>query len=218
MRLEYGTDEYRAISNVLKDDSRISIELYNDSEARETVLKDLATPPFLIHMITHGFYCSDFAKSTHPGNINPLLKSGLAMAGANTTLGNNRMGSNGDSFDDGILTAFEVTSLNLEGTDLVTLSACESGVGQTLDGEGVFGLRCAFQNAGARSLLMSLWKIPDKETSQLMEYFYSFWVNGDSKADALRHAELKMIDDLKDRYGYALPYLWGGFVLTGTPE
>lgn len=216
--LQYGDAELRSVNRILGQNAHLTVRQWSDRGASESLFKHLPTPPSVLHMITHGFYCPDLFRSEHPGSINPLLKSGLALAGANTALKGSGTTNVTAVSDDGILTAFEVSTLNLVGTDLVTLSACESGMGQTVDGEGVFGLRCAFQSAGARSLLMSLWKIPDRETARLMEYFYTFWIGGDSKSTALHKAELRMIDDLKSEIGCAPPFLWGGFVLTGNPD
>jgi CHAT domain-containing protein len=120
--------------------------------------------------------------------------------------------------EDGILTAYEISGLNLIGTDLAVLSACETGVGDVRNGEGVFGLRRAFQHAGARSILMSLWKVPDKETSELICRFYSAWLDGRSKKAAFRQSVLEMITLVRQRYGSAHPYYWGGFVLVGASD
>jgi len=108
--------------------------------------------------------------------------------------------------------------LNLVGTELVTLSACETGVGEVKNAEGVYGLRRAFQQAGAQAIVMSLWKVPDKETCELMDDFYKNWSSGQTKKKALRQAALKVLKDCRAKYGCAHPYLWGGFVLLGDPN
>jgi CHAT domain-containing protein len=106
--------------------------------------------------------------------------------------------------------------LNLRGTELVVLSACETGRGHTQDGEGVFGLRRAFQEAGAESVLMTLWEVPSIETQELLSDFYRYWI-----ADSVdkHQALLKAQDDerkiVQQRYGSDLPYYWGAFVLVG---
>lgn len=105
--------------------------------------------------------------------------------------------------------------MNLQQTELVVLSACETGLGQVQNGEGVFGLRRAFQEAGAESVLMSMWAVPDRETQELMTLFYEKWLAGEDKPGALREAQLEMRIRVKRRYGRDIPFYWGGFVLVG---
>ena len=136
---------------------------------------------------------------------NPLLRSGLILAGGNhswsgtepTTLGN-----------DGILSAAEVSNLNLENTYLVVLSACETGLGDISGNEGVFGLQRAFKTAGANYLLMSLWKVPDAETSEFMQHFYTEWNRLGDLEEAFRSTQKIM----KATYPNE-PYKWAAFVL-----
>ncbi len=139
---------------------------------------------------------------------NPLLRSGLALAGANTYLQSGRVPADAD---DGLLTAEDVIGLDLTGTELVVLSACDTGLGDARIGEGVFGLRYAFAVAGARSLVMSLWKVPDEETSRFMFCLYRKLLvsEGKNRAEAIREAQLIM------RREYVHPYFWGGFVFQG---
>jgi CHAT domain-containing protein len=139
---------------------------------------------------------------------NPLLRSGLALAGANTWL---QRGSLSAEAEDGLLTAEDVTGLDLLDTQLVVLSACETGLGEVRVGEGVFGLRRAFVVAGAKTLVMSLWKVPDEQTHQLMVDFYQRVLSGQGVADALREAQLAM------KARYADPYYWGAFICQGDP-
>jgi len=144
---------------------------------------------------------------------NPLLRSGIALAGANTAL------KSGDSKEsDGIVTAEKILGLRLRGTDMVVLSACDTGIGEVRAGEGVFGLRRAFTQAGAKSLVMSMWSVPDKETKELMVEFYkNIQSRQMNRCQALRQAALKEMEIVKDRYGYANPYYWGAFVFMGEP-
>jgi CHAT domain-containing protein len=93
------------------------------------------------------------------------------------------------------------------------LSACETGLGEIKNGEGAFGLRRALQEAGAESVLMSLWKVRDRETSELMQIFYKEWLSGKEKTEALKAAQLQMRQRVIERYGNDLPFYWGGFVL-----
>src|SRR5262249_49196544 len=143
---------------------------------------------------THGFFLTDASGKTAGGSgtrainakvkiENPLLRSGLALAGANL---------NKDSADNGILTALEASSLNLWGTKLVTLSACDTGVGEVKTGEGVYGLRRAFTLAGTETLVMSLWPVSDYVTREMMTTYYTGLKNGLGRGEALRQAELAM--------------------------
>ncbi len=139
---------------------------------------------------------------------NPLVRSGLAFAGANKA-------SEVTEGDDGILTALEITGMDLYGTELVVLSACDTGVGEIKTGEGVFGLRRAFALAGARNLLMSLWPVSDEITANQMKGFYQN-LQKLPPAEALRQAQLETIKELKAQYnGAAPPGLWAPFILQG---
>src|SRR5207248_6339380 len=113
--------------------------------------------------------------------------------------------------EDGLLTAEDVTGLDLLDTDLVVLSACETGLGEVHVGEGVFGLRRAFVLAGAKTLVMSLWKVPDRQTQELMEDFYRRVLAGEPRAEALRQAQLAM------KAKYPDPLYWGAFICQGDP-
>jgi CHAT domain-containing protein len=148
---------------------------------------------------THGFFLSDqqvasaalrpvsFSAETPPLPLgeNPLLRSGLALAGANAR-------RSGES-DDGILTAAEAAQLDLRGTQLVVLSACETGLGQVQQGEGVYGLRRALVLAGAQAQLVSLWKVADGQTQALMVDYYQHLLKGEGRSAALREAQKAMI-------------------------
>src|ERR1051326_790419 len=170
--------------------------------------------PRLLHIATHGFFLEDAAKSPshdaakregiQPGVKvgNPLLRSGLALAGAN--LGNGRSNS-------GIITALEASSLNLWGTKLVTLSACDTGVGEVRNGEGVYGLRRAFFLAGTETLVMSLWPVSDRVTREIMTAYYTGLKQGLGRGEALRQAELAMLKR-KDRQH---PFYWASFIQSG---
>jgi len=184
--------------------------------AKETSVKK-AKGMRVLHLATHGFFLesshNEISKKTEIANRkidyfieNPLLRSGLAFAGANhaTVL---------QSEDDGILTAFEMTGLNLYNTDLVTLSACETGIGEVISGEGVFGLRRAFALSGAKNTVMSLWPVSDQFTSEHMIDFYRYYANGKTPMEALRQSQIIAINELRKIYNNAPVCLWAPFIL-----
>jgi len=141
---------------------------------------------------------------------NPLLLSGLALSGAN------RRATAGPNDDDGILTAEEVASLNLEGVEWAVLSACDTGVGEIKAGEGVFGLRRAFQVAGARTVVMSLWSVDDQATRAWMRALYEGrFQQRLSTADAVHAASLSLLRDRRTRGQSTHPFYWAAFVATG---
>lgn len=135
---------------------------------------------------------------------NPLNRSGLLFAGAN----NSWKGKPAEGLEDGILTAYEASNVVLTNTKLVTLSACETGLGDIKGSEGVYGLQRAFKMAGAEYLLMSLWKVPDAETAEFMEHFYGKWFSGGTIEAAFQETQHYM----KRRYP-GTPYKWAAFVL-----
>jgi CHAT domain-containing protein len=141
-----------------------------------------------------------------------MLRSGLLFGGADRVFSG---GPSASDLDDGVLTAYEALGLRLHGTELVILSACETGLGEVKNGEGVFGLRRALEVAGAESILMSMWSVPDRETQELMTLFYEKWLGGKDKHEALREAQLEMRRRTKARYGQDRPFFWGAFVLAG---
>ncbi|MFH1891552.1 MAG: CHAT domain-containing tetratricopeptide repeat protein [Candidatus Zixiibacteriota bacterium] len=214
--LPYSREEAESVAMTLGRRAQSKIEFYHSIEAIEEILKSMPAAPRVLHLATHGYFCEDTELDAITMVENPLLRSGLALAGANRVVSG--VADDGPHAEDGVLTAFEVSGLNLVGTELVTLSACESGLGQVKNGEGVYGLRRAFQHAGARTIVMSLWKVPDKETCELMELFYRAWLSGESKSVALRKAALSLMSERRRSKGSAHPLFWGGFVLVGDPE
>lgn len=208
-----GTEkEIETINSILKD-SKSSVELFSKSNASEDNLKNIQSPDIL-HIATHGYFLSNDDTSKTKQSIANLindnykndsyLKSGLLLAGAQNTLNGNQP----ENSNNGILTAEEAKSLNLKDTELVVLSACETGLGNNLIGEGVIGLQRAFMIAGAKSVIMSLWSVSDEKTQELMTLFYTNWINNNmTKEDALHQAKLAM------KKLYPQPYYWAGFVL-----
>ena len=183
---------------------RWKTSVYTNEIALKTAV-ERAVSPRVVHLATHGFFLPDQqikadrtgAGGSQPAGIeDPMLRSGLYFAGANRTLARKPAG---EGLDNGVLTAMEAGSLNLRGTELV-----------------VFGLRCALEEAGAQSILMSLWSVPDQETLELMKRFYSKWLDGMEIHEALKEAQLEMREQVRKSHdGKDLPYYWGAFVLVG---
>jgi len=189
--------------------------LTGDAARKEAVLRQNA--PRVLHLATHGFFVSTTSlqrgNQSRQSGLDEMLQSGLFFAGANRTLTG---GAPIPGQENGILTSYETAQLNLEGTELVVLSACETARGQQGDnGEGVFGLRRALEEAGARAVLMSSWSVPDRETQELMALFYQKWLAGADKHEALRQAQLEERVAVRQRYGKDSPFYWGAFVLVG---
>lgn len=209
--------EVQSIGELLRGKNWL-VSSYQGEQALEEVVKGAASPRVL-HLATHGFFMSDQqikrAKglSGEPTGLeDPMMRSGLFFAGADRMLkGEPPI----EGVESGVLTAYEASTLNLQGTELVVLSACETGRGHVQSGEGVFGLRRALQEAGAEAVLMSLWSVPDRETQELMTLFYKNWLGGMEKPEALRRAQMTERDQVKKRYGEDLPYYWGAFILVG---
>ncbi len=175
--------------------------------ATETAVK-AARRPRIMHLATHGFFLPDQTLGMDdPQYETPLIRSGLAFAGANFAT----LATTGD---DGLLTALEIAGMDLSATELVVLSACDTGVGEVRTGEGVFGLRRAFTIAGAANLLMSLWRVDDVTTADQMRRFYANLPKM-APAGALREAQLANIAQLRTRDGDAQPRLWAPFVVQG---
>jgi CHAT domain-containing protein len=236
-RLPGTKEEVTTIHALLGKDQA---ELYTGKEALEEVLRKKGTPRIL-HLATHGFFLEDLDLSRFDNesrtrgvigfspqtpiqkdkkntrinlkDVNPLLRSGIALAGANRAL-------TVDDVEkcDGIVTAEKILGLRLQGTEMVVLSACDTGIGEVKAGEGVYGLRRAFSQAGAKSLVMSMWQVPDRETKELMINFYKNLQSGKlNRCDSLRQASLKQMRIVKKRYGHANPFYWGAFVFLGEP-
>lgn len=228
-RLPGTGDEVRAIQKLFGGQKA---DIYTDKMAVDKVLQ-INPSPFILHLATHGFFLSDQGIEDYDNNINergvnivskapvaetkfenPLLRSGIALSGANKTLQSGDIGMN-----DGIITAEKILGIRLQGTDMVVLSACETGLGEVKSGEGVFGIRRAFMQAGAKSLVMSMWQVPDMETKELMVAFYNNIIfNNMNRAQALRDAMLQQMKVTNKRYASANPYFWGAFILLGEPS
>lgn len=207
----------------------LGVEPWMGSDVLEARIKNCRSPRIL-HLATHGYFLKDQTRDPNkelrglgavewptggasgrlsgPGLENPLLRSMLILAGFNTWF---KRGHLPAEAEDGMLTAEDVTGMDLLATELVVLSACETALGEVHVGEGVFGLRRAFVLAGAKTLVMSLWKVPDEQTRELMEDFYRRILAGEGRAEALRQAQLEM------KRKYPDPLYWGAFICQGDP-
>jgi hypothetical protein len=186
------------------------------ADAVESAIKHVHSP-LVLHIATHGFFLPDRPEERDAaesagrlagGIENPMLRSGLALAGANTWLDARWLPS---TAEDALLNGEDVSALDLTSTEMVVLSACDTGLGDVTAGEGVFGLRRAFVLAGARTLIMSLWKVPDQQTQELMTEFYHRILAGAPRAAALRAAQLAI------KAVYPDPLYWGAFICQGEP-
>jgi CHAT domain-containing protein len=207
--------------------SGTGVTVLSGSTASETAVKKALAGRRVLHFATHGFFINDAcppdgsrsggvarssvaARFAEEGRENPLLLSGLAFAGANR-----RGGARLDE-DDGILTAEEVAGLNLNGVEWAVLSACDTGLGEIRAGEGVFGLRRAFQVAGARTVIMSLWPVDDQATRAWMRALYEArFRRGLSTADAVHAASITVLKERREKKQSTLPVYWAAFVAAG---
>lgn len=199
------------------------------ARASEEAFKKWAPTAKVLHIATHGFFIQDRCLSTleasseeasRPSALliepvssgeNPLLMSGLALAGANRR---HELDPESDA-EDGILTAEEIAVMNLIGVDWAVLSACETGVGRVQAGEGVLGLRRAFEMAGVRTLIMSLWTVEDVATQTWMRSLFEARLGGSQMAEAVRLASLRMIAKNRSRGKTTHPFSWGAFIAAG---
>ncbi|MDN4166098.1 CHAT domain-containing protein [Cytophagales bacterium LB-30] len=207
--------EIEGISTLLKT-TQWKTETYLAEQANEAQIKSTHNPAVL-HIATHGFFIENTSEKTDwvystdvkDGKNNPLLRSGILLSGAAESIAKQLQNEPLQGQEDGILTAYEAMNLSLDHTQLVVLSACETGSGEVSNGEGVYGLQRAFKVSGAQNVLMSLWKVDDSATQQLMNAFYTNWMASGNKHEALRKAQI----DLQQKYPD--PYYWGAFVMIG---
>ncbi len=208
-----GTEDEIERINFILQKNKLEVVKFSGNEATEESIKSLCkrNSPDIIHIATHGFFFNEpretqesSAQNPFKKSSNPLFRSGLIFAGANWVWSGGR---EIEGIENGILTAYEVSNMDLQNTELVVLSACETGLGDIKGGEGVYGLQRAFKVAGAKTIIMSLWKVPDKETVELMELFYSNWIEKKmTKHEAFSQAQREM----RKKY---LPYYWAAFVM-----
>jgi CHAT domain-containing protein len=196
-------------------------KILTGAKATEAAIKQVRGP-LILHVATHGFFLADRKLATPDGTglgseegaagleqthdaltENPLLRAGLILAG----IKQNQSGPG----EDGVLTALEAAELNLWETKLVTLSACDTGLGEVKNGDGVYGLRRALALAGSESQVMSLWQVADKATRELMVGYYTGLQRGEGRSEALRNVQLQMLRSRERRH----PYYWAGFIQSG---
>jgi CHAT domain-containing protein len=193
--------------------------------ATEAALKDRAAGARVLHLATHGFFlgsrCASAAGSSAIGAAddpdararsagNPLLLAGFALTGAN------RRAAAGPQVEDGILTAEEIAALDLRSVEWAVLSGCDTGVGEVLPGEGVFGLRRAFQLAGARTVIMSLWPVDDEDTRRWMTGVYERrFAAGAATTEAVRESTLEQLRRRRRTGSSTHPFYWAAFIAAG---
>jgi len=217
IRLPHTKEEADAIEIILKKKDNFIIKNYQNTMALEERLLE-AESPTILHIATHGYFFKDenirylqswkfsvdIDKLEEIEIENPMLRSGIVLAGVNTSL---KLGK-----DNGVVSSEKILGLNLKNTELVVLSACDTGIGKVQSGEGVFGLKRAFILSGAKTMVMSLWGVSSKETKNLMVDFYTLLSEGKSKCQAFRLAKLKMKKKKEN------PFFWAPFIMIGKPE
>lgn len=217
--VKYLPGTLKEVEEISQNFSKVP-RLVTDISGTEESFKSLAgSSTDIIHLATHGFFWSnedaknrDYVTFLNPNNKKEqsnedkaLMRSGLFFSGANIGLKGETLP---DDVEDGVLTALELSNMNLGNVDMVVMSACESGLGET-SGEGVFGLQRGFKLAGANTLLMSLWKVDDTATKLLMTEFYKYYLSGKSKQESLRLAQ----KSLRNSSEFSEPEYWAAFIL-----
>jgi CHAT domain-containing protein len=202
-----GTQKELASIKSLLAAKQYKINYLIKTDASEENVKEMK-PSKILHIATHGFFMPEpeqeseekvFGIASSKSKENPMLRAGLLLANAEAAIA-------GQS-ENGILTAYEVSNLQLSGNEMVTLSACETGLGDVKNGEGVYGLQRAFQVAGSETIVMSLWKVSDEATQLLMSSFYKNYMQSGNKQKAFKQAQAELKSKWKE------PYYWGAFVM-----
>jgi len=231
--LEGSKTETQAINQIVSKKKK-DVSYYSGSNATEELFKSTAPKGTVLHIATHGFFYADpelieektvvsseeededlafrggkegFGVKSFVMNKNPLMRSGIVLAGANDVWNRTSMkDAEGNSIEDGVLTAQEVITIDMRNTELVVLSACETGLGDIKGAEGVYGLQRSFKMAGVNYLIMSLWEVPDAETAEFMTAFYKNLAKSGDIKESFSKTQLEM------RFKYD-PYYWAAFVL-----
>jgi len=212
-QLPHTNTEIENISKLLNKEG-YKVNVSAELKATEDQFKTLGVSkesPRILHLATHGYFFPDAqsgAKTGFQSSSHPLIRSGLILAGANHVWQGN-MPVEGK--EDGILTAYEISQMDLSNTELVVLSACETGLGDIEGNEGVYGLQRAFKMAGVKYVMMSLWSVQDKQTKEFMELFYKEWLDNEK---SILEAHQATQNAMRQRYAKPFnPNLWAGFVL-----
>jgi len=215
----YGAGNIAPLPATKKEVEGVGGQLKNSGYAVAELMQQNATEKNLksakyvkvLHIATHGYFLKDVVKPSWPLGVhsdyakdNVLLRSGLMLTGASNA---DKLIPGLDNSNNGIITSYEAMNLDLKGTNLVVLSACETGLGEVKAGEGVYGLQRAFLVAGADAIIMSLWKVDDAATQELMNIFYANWIKGGDKQKAFRDAQVQLMTKFKE------PLYWGAFVM-----
>ncbi|HVD97224.1 MAG TPA: CHAT domain-containing tetratricopeptide repeat protein [Cytophagaceae bacterium] len=202
--------EIKKINDILAG-SKYKTEVFVYDEATEESVKEQSGPK-VFHIATHGFFLEDAEEGeldevAEKAVQNPLLRSGLLLKNGGEILQNENVYA--FNKEDGILTAYEAMNLNFDNTELVVLSACETGLGEVKLGEGVLGLQRSFLVAGSQTIIMSLFKVSDEVTTELMASFYQKWLSGQTKRNAFVEAKKEIMAK------YNNPQYWGAFIMIG---
>ena len=202
-RLEFSAAEAAAVAPPLEAYAGVAPQIFMEAKAIKQAVRSVRNPRILV-LSTHGF-CIPKSTTETAAEDNPLMRCGLLFAGCNDV----------QSREQGIMTGLEVLDMDLRGCELVVLSACQTGLGETRDGEGVAGLRQCFQLAGADAVVASLWEVPDLPTALLMKKFFETLAKTSDKSEALAEAQRQMIQARRADRGVAHPFVWAAFTLTG---
>jgi CHAT domain-containing protein len=224
-QLEYSAQEARKVAPSIETLTRTPVQVFTSSLATETRFRALQAPS-VVMVSTHGFFTDADGQVTIAAEIqsdggpsqqdavaaNPMVSCGLMLAGCNGHVSIDRLD------DDGVLTGAEIAKLNLRGTRLAVLSACQTGLGALEATGGVLGLQSAFHEAGAQCVVGSLWHVPDRSTGDLMDDFFRDLSANRQVLDAMQSAQKAAIARRKSQYGVANPYFWAGFNVSGNTE
>lgn len=227
-RLPGAEGEANEIAEILTGSEFGPVKKYLDNQAIEEVLQG-AQSPRIVHLATHGFYVpledelrpadSDSRAISFTSGLarlrtdsNPLMRSGIVLAGANRVTESKAAET---TMEDGWVTALEIASMDFQNTELVVLSACESGLGDVSSGQGLQGIRRAFTSAGAHSVITSLFEVPDAETRDLMRGFYQTFATTNNRVSAINSAQRQQIALRRQEFDAAHPFFWASFVISG---
>ena len=202
MALPGTLQEVQLISDLFKQ-KNWQVTLSSGFNANEKALKEIESP-YVLHVATHGFFLEDIEASKEQASQseNPLMRSGLILA---------KNKDRSDVFSDGVLSAYEAMNLPLTDTRLVVLSACQTGQGKVKNGEGVYGLQRSLRSSGASSIVLSLWRVDDAVTQQLMVQFYKIWL--DHPGSDMKQSFFEAQRSIKGKFPE--PYYWGAFTWIG---